>query len=125
MDELNDMASTQEVNPPQPFAPLNWIRADAALEFLEDFRLFGLAHGFILVALGRCAEMVVYAEQDILDGDTLPITGEVSIGENRETPGKIINTECRMRQWRYRGERAEDSWRQGWVVLGGKETDIV
>jgi hypothetical protein len=108
MDEsLSDMASTQEVNPPQPFAPLNWIRADAAFEFLEDFRLFGLAHGFILVSLGRYAEMPVYTEQDILDGDTLPITGAA----NREIPGKIINTECQIGLWWYRGDGAEDSWR--------------
>ena len=66
---LGTEASAQEVDTPEPFPALAFIRADTPLKCPEDLRLLRLAHCVILTALDCRAKVEIDREQDILDGD--------------------------------------------------------
>ena len=77
-------ASTQEIDTSESLRPLSAISANTVFERPGYFRLPGLAHGIILVSLDRRAEVEVYGEQDIPDGDKAVPRGDSDVGRNRE-----------------------------------------
>ena len=83
--------AAQKVDTSESLPSLNRVMPDAPLERLEDFRLPSLAHGIVLVGLDRCAEVVIEANENVLDSDDGVPRRQLGVGSNGAMPGETRN----------------------------------
>ena len=81
-DALSGNAVAQKVDTSEPLPSLNRVMPNAPLERLKNFPLSSIAHGIVLVGFGRCAEMEIEANENVLDGDD----GVPRVGPNGAVP---------------------------------------